>query len=87
MQFDKDGGAVAHCAIDPVRRQSEGDSHSVIGLFEELALLNVMAPGVDLEWCRTCADILTIKNTSAKGLENGAPECPSQYFVGKFLYM
>jgi DMATS type aromatic prenyltransferase len=85
-QFDKDGGAVTRFAIDPVRRQSEGDFHGAIGLFEELASLKVIAPGVDLDWCRTCADTLTIKNTSAKGLENGALEYPSQYFVGKFLY-
>jgi hypothetical protein len=86
-QFDKDGGAVARFAIDPVRRQSEGDSRGAIGLFEELASLKVIAPGVDLDWCRTCADILTIQNTSAKALENGAPEYPSQYFVGKFLLL
>ncbi|KAF8519632.1 tryptophan dimethylallyltransferase-domain-containing protein [Hysterangium stoloniferum] len=52
-QFDKDGGAVARFAIDPVRRQSEGDARGPMGLFQDLASLKVLAPGVDLDWCRT----------------------------------
>ncbi|KAF8519642.1 aromatic prenyltransferase [Hysterangium stoloniferum] len=81
-QFDKDGGAVARFAIDPVRRQSEGDARGPMGLFQDMASLKVLAPGVDLDWCHTCADMLTLQNTPPAAQENGTPEYPSQYFVG-----
>jgi len=81
--FDSEGGAVVRFAIDPVRRQLEGDARGAIGLFEDVTKMKVLARGVDLAWCRVCADTLTLKDVKNGVAGNGSPEYPSQYFVGE----
>jgi hypothetical protein len=81
--FDSKGGAVVRFSIDPVRRQL--DNQGPMDFFEDLAGRNVLARGVDLEWCRVCAESLTTTGTTQAMVTttNSLPEYLSQYFVGE----
>ncbi|KAF8581497.1 aromatic prenyltransferase [Ramaria rubella] len=81
-QFDGSGGAVVRFAIDPVKRQMEGDTRGAMSLFEDLSQMKVLARGVDLDWCRVCAETLTLSSVPPQCKATGTPEYPSQYFVG-----
>lgn len=82
-QFGADGGVVARFAIDPVVRQSSAEkSRGAMSMFDELSSLEAIAPGVDLDWCRACARILTISDVGFDRV-NTVSQYPSQYFVGK----
>ncbi|GJJ14525.1 hypothetical protein Clacol_008790 [Clathrus columnatus] len=81
-QFGGDGGVVARFAIDPVVRQSSSeDSRGAMGLFEDLSTMEVIAPGVDLDWCHKCSKILTTSNVNLDRVTS-VSQYPSQYFVG-----
>lgn len=83
-QFGADGGVVARFAIDPVVRQSFADSRGAMSVFEDLSTLDVVAPGVDLDWCHKCAKVLTLSNVDLDRV-NSVSQYPSQYFIGRLL--
>ncbi|GJJ14770.1 hypothetical protein Clacol_009038 [Clathrus columnatus] len=79
-QTNESGDVVARFSIDPIITQSRGMGVD-FDLFEKLSASDVIAPGLDLEWCRVCAKTLTVSSISLDNV-NKIAEYPSQFFIG-----